>query len=81
MNDALRLDGEKEDKSAGRRLSAQIYLSEAESVGDNAVHSAGVHLGPLELEVKDSGSVLPQRAVGIIVELWRVGFAWGESRK
>ena len=53
--------------------SFQSYLSDAESVGDYAIHGVGVHLGPLQLEAVDSGSVLPQGAVGIIVELWGVG--------
>ena len=56
-----------------------FYLSDAQSVGDNAVHGIGVHLSPLELEAIDSGSVLPQRAVGIIVELRGVGLSWGET--
>lgn len=51
------------------------YLSEAQSVGHYAVHSIGVHLRPLQLEVKDARPVLPQRVVGVVVELWRVGLS------
>lgn len=56
------------------------YLSDAQSVGNNAVHGVGVHLGPLQLEAVDSGPVLPQGAVGVVVELRRVGLSWRESR-
>lgn len=60
--------------------SKSSYLSDAKSVGDNAVHSIRVHLGPLELEAIDSGSVLPQWVVGIIVELRGVGLAWRDRK-
>lgn len=49
------------------------HLSEAQAVGHDAVHGVGVHLRPLQLEVKDSRPVLPQRVVGVVVELGRVG--------
>lgn len=48
-------------------------LSDAESVGQDPVHSVGLHLSPLKLEAVDPGSVLPQSAVGVVVKLWRVG--------
>lgn len=56
---------------------ARPYLSEAQSVGHDAVHGVGVHLRPLQLEVKDPRPVLPQRVVGVVVELGRVGLSCG----
>lgn len=57
------------------------HLSEAESVGHDAVHGVGIHLGPLELEVVDSGFVLPHGVVGVVVELWGVRLAWSRRRE
>lgn len=54
---------------------ARPYLSEAQSVGHDAVHGVGIHLRPLQLEVKDPRPVLPQRVVGVVVELGRVGLS------
>lgn len=48
-------------------------LSDAESVGQDSVHGVGLHLRPLQLEAVDSRSVLPQGAVGVVVELRGVG--------
>lgn len=59
------------------RAAACPYLSEAQSVGHDAVHGVGVHLRPLQLEVKDPRPVLPQRVVGVVVELGRVGLSCG----
>lgn len=50
-------------------------LSETESVGHDAIDGVGVHLRPLELEVVDPGPVLPERAVGVVVELRSIGLA------
>lgn len=61
--------------------SESSYLSDAQPVSDNAVHSVGVHLSPLELEAVDSGPVLPKGAVGVVVELWRVRLTWREAHK
>lgn len=57
-------------------LNLRSHLSEAESVGHDAVHGVGIHLGPLELEVVDSGFVLPHGVVGVVVELGGVRLAW-----
>lgn len=51
---------------------AHTYLSYAEAVGHNAVHSVGIHLGPLQFEAVDCRSVLPQRTVRVVVELWGI---------
>lgn len=50
-------------------------LFETESVGQDPVHGVGLHLSPLQLEAVDSGSVLPQSAVRVVVKLWSVGFS------
>lgn len=52
-------------------------LSNAQSVGQDPVHSTRFHLSPLQLEAIDSWSVLPQSTVGVIVELRRVGLPCG----
>lgn len=47
----------------------QTHLSEAQSIGQDPVHSAGLHLGPLQLEAVGSRSVLPQSAASVVVKL------------
>lgn len=54
-------------------------LLDAESVGQDSIHSVRLHLSPLQFEAVDSRPVLPQSAVGVVVKLWRVGFPWGDS--
>lgn len=54
-------------------------LPDAESVGQDSIHSVRLHLSPLQFEAVDSRPVLPQSAVGVVVKLWRVGFPWGDS--
>lgn len=56
------------------------HLSEAQSVGHDAVHGVGIHLGPLELEAVGPGFVLPHGVVGVVVELRRKRLAWGGGR-
>lgn len=79
--------GQTKNKSTSRGAHGQVnncessYLSDAQPVSDNAVHSVGVHLSPLELEAVDPGPVLPQGAVGVVVELWRVRLTWREAHK
>lgn len=50
-------------------------LSDAQSVGQDSVHTIGFHLCPLQLEAIDSGLVLdlPESTVGVVVKLWRIG--------
>lgn len=48
-------------------------LSEAQPVGQDLVHGVRLHLGPLQLEAEDPGTVLPQSGRGVVVELWSVG--------
>lgn len=63
------------------RAAARSYLSEAQPVGHDAVHGVGVHLRPLQLEVKDPRPVLPQRVVCVVVELGRVGLSCGRAER
>ena len=70
---------EAEGRADRQTDSSGTYLSDAQPVGHDAVHGVGVHLGPLELEAVHARPVLPQWAVGVVVELGRVGFTWREN--
>lgn len=75
-----RSEWEDEDDDDDWHTRRVVYLSDAQSVGQDPVHGVGLHLRPLQVEAVDARPVLPQSAVSVVVELWSVGLPWADTQ-